>query len=83
MLVKDNLMMVIDKKLNKEEKLEKMNNYLNQFGLLEHIKKYPCQLSGGQRQRIAIIQQLLCSEHFLLLDEHLLRIKSNYNSTCL
>jgi ABC-type nitrate/sulfonate/bicarbonate transport system ATPase subunit len=30
---------------------------------------YPCQLSGGQRQRIAIIQQLLCSTHFIIMDE--------------
>ena len=27
------------------------------------------ELSGGQRQRIAIIQQLLCSNYFLLMDE--------------
>ena len=26
-------------------------------------------LSGGQRQRVAIAQQLLCSSHFLLMDE--------------
>jgi polar amino acid transport system ATP-binding protein/sulfate transport system ATP-binding protein len=26
-------------------------------------------MSGGQRQRTAIVQQLLCSEHFILLDE--------------
>ena len=30
---------------------------------------YPVQLSGGQRQRCAIIQQILCSDHFLLMDE--------------
>lgn len=30
---------------------------------------YPAQLSGGQRQRCAIIQQILCSDHFLLMDE--------------
>jgi len=48
---------------------EKINFYLNEFGLLEHAAKYPAQLSGGQRQRIAVTQQLLCSEHFILLDE--------------
>ena len=69
MLVKDNLLMVLDKKLSKDEKMAKMNKYLEEFGMEDHITKYPCQLSGGQRQRIAIIQQLLCSEHFLLLDE--------------
>jgi ABC-type nitrate/sulfonate/bicarbonate transport system ATPase subunit len=37
--------------------------------LLERRDLYPSQISGGQRQRIAIIQQILCSEHFLLMDE--------------
>lgn len=35
----------------------------------ETLALYPSQLSGGQRQRVAIIRQLLCSEHFLILDE--------------
>ena len=43
--------------------------YLERFGLAEHAGKYPIQLSGGQRQRIAIAQQLLCSEHYLVMDE--------------
>jgi ABC-type nitrate/sulfonate/bicarbonate transport system ATPase subunit len=32
-------------------------------------KCHPKMLSGGQRQRVAIAQQLLCSSHFLLMDE--------------
>jgi polar amino acid transport system ATP-binding protein/sulfate transport system ATP-binding protein len=43
--------------------------YLERFSLAEHADKYPIQLSGGQRQRIAIAQQLLCSEHYLVMDE--------------
>lgn len=43
--------------------------YLERFGLKEHADKYPIQLSGGQRQRVAIAQQLLCSEHYLVMDE--------------
>ncbi|MBC7528512.1 MAG: ABC transporter ATP-binding protein [Chthonomonadaceae bacterium] len=42
---------------------------LKRFGLAPQKDKYPTQLSGGQRQRVAIIQQLLCSDHFLLFDE--------------
>ena len=42
---------------------------LDQFGLSEKALCYPASLSGGQRQRIAIAQQLLCSSHFLLMDE--------------
>lgn len=49
--------------------VERINFYLSEFNLTEHKDKYPCQLSGGQRQRAAIIQQILCSEHFILLDE--------------
>jgi polar amino acid transport system ATP-binding protein/sulfate transport system ATP-binding protein len=37
--------------------------------MLDQSQLYPAQVSGGQRQRIAIAQQLLCSEHFLLMDE--------------
>jgi len=43
--------------------------YLEKFKLADHRKKFPCQLSGGQRQRVAIIQQLICSEDIILLDE--------------
>jgi polar amino acid transport system ATP-binding protein/sulfate transport system ATP-binding protein len=43
--------------------------YLERFGLGAHAEKYPMQLSGGQRQRVAIAQQLLCSEHYLVMDE--------------
>ncbi len=42
---------------------------LDGFGMLDQKDLYPVQLSGGQRQRIAIIQQLLCSSHFILMDE--------------
>ncbi len=44
-------------------------DYLERFGLTAHAEKYPMQLSGGQRQRVAIAQQLLCSEHYLVMDE--------------
>ncbi len=47
----------------------KADEMLERFGLTERRDLYPSQLSGGQRQRLAIAQQLLCSEHFLLMDE--------------
>jgi ABC-type nitrate/sulfonate/bicarbonate transport system ATPase subunit len=43
--------------------------FLQRFDLLDKKDLYPAQLSGGQRQRIAIIQQMLCSTHFFLMDE--------------
>lgn len=42
---------------------------LKHYGLLDKKNSYPSELSGGQRQRIAIIQQLLRSNHILLMDE--------------
>lgn len=47
----------------------KVMEMLNTFELADKGHLYPSQLSGGQKQRIAIIQQILCSEHFLLMDE--------------
>ena len=48
---------------------DKVVQYLTEFELLDKARLYPVQLSGGQRQRCAIIQQIPCSEHFLLMDE--------------
>lgn len=48
---------------------EKALAYLKRLEMMDQAQLYPAQISGGQRQRIAIAQQLLCSEHFLLMDE--------------
>lgn len=53
----------------KAEKEEIITKYLEDWGLAEHRKKYSCELSGGQRQRTAIIEQILSSKHFMILDE--------------
>lgn len=42
---------------------------LEMYGLTDRATLYPRQLSGGQRQRVAIAQQILSSDHFLLMDE--------------
>lgn len=39
------------------------------FGLDEHLGKYPNQLSGGQKQRVSIVRQLLCGHQFIIMDE--------------
>jgi ABC-type nitrate/sulfonate/bicarbonate transport system ATPase subunit len=47
-----------------------IKTYCDYLGIKdETLNLYPKQLSGGQRQRIAIIRQLLCSEHFIIMDE--------------
>jgi polar amino acid transport system ATP-binding protein/sulfate transport system ATP-binding protein len=47
----------------------KVTAVLEEFGLADKLNAYPTQLSGGQRQRISIAEQLLSSNHFLLMDE--------------
>lgn len=47
----------------------RIDELLTRFNLLDKKQRYPHELSGGQRQRIAIIQQMLCNTHFILMDE--------------
>lgn len=51
------------------ERIAEAERLLSHFGLTDKKAAYPLELSGGQRQRIAIIQQLVCSSYFLLMDE--------------
>ena len=51
------------------EKVDTINQYLIEWGLEKQRSKYPCELSGGQRQRTAVIEQILSSGHFMVLDE--------------
>lgn len=56
-------------KMTKEEKKSTIDRYLQEWGLVDQKDQYPCELSGGQRQRTAIIEQILSSGHFMVLDE--------------
>lgn len=47
----------------------RIDELLTRFNLVDKKQRYPHELSGGQRQRIAIIQQMLCNTHFILMDE--------------
>jgi polar amino acid transport system ATP-binding protein len=51
------------------EKKEIINEHLENWGLKEQRNLAPNQLSGGQKQRVAIIEQLLCSHHYVVFDE--------------
>jgi ABC-type nitrate/sulfonate/bicarbonate transport system ATPase subunit len=55
--------------LSEKEKEEKIGQYLKDWGLTQARNQYPNQLSGGQRQRTAILEQLLSSGFFMVLDE--------------
>jgi polar amino acid transport system ATP-binding protein len=56
-------------KRTKKEKDELIDQYLVEWDLIEHKHKYPNELSGGQRQRTAILEQMVTSKHFIVLDE--------------
>lgn len=44
-------------------------NLCGQFGLKDHIRKFPSQLSGGQQQRAAILRAVINRPPLLLCDE--------------
>jgi ABC-type sulfate/molybdate transport systems ATPase subunit len=55
--------------LSEKEKSEKIASHLAAWGLENVKNQYPNELSGGQRQRTAILEQLLSSGTFIILDE--------------
>lgn len=53
----------------KDSMKDSILNLCGQFGLKEHIRKYPSQLSGGQQQRAAILRAVINRPPLLLCDE--------------
>jgi ABC-type nitrate/sulfonate/bicarbonate transport system ATPase subunit len=53
----------------KQEKADKVLHSLSEWGLDKVRDQFPNELSGGQRQRVAIIEQLLSSGSYMVLDE--------------
>lgn len=65
----DNVYMAARRKFKDPQAEEVTISLLERFGLGERRNLYPHQISGGQQQRVAIIQQMVCSGHLLLMDE--------------
>ena len=55
--------------VNKEERVRRAQEILEQVGLKEHIQKKPNQLSGGQKQRVAIARALINDPEIIIADE--------------
>jgi len=57
------------KQISQEEKDKTIKEHLASWGLDKVRDQYPFQMSGGQRQRTAILEQLLNSGNYIVLDE--------------
>lgn len=54
---------------NKKQRLEKIDNMLEQVGLAGMANRHPDNLSGGQQARVALLRTLLSEPKAILLDE--------------
>ena len=72
MTVKENIefpLRRIKAELNKKEINEKVNEVLENVGLIDSINKMPSQLSGGMRKRISLARTVVIDPLIMLYDE--------------
>jgi len=68
--VEDNLMAILQTlRLNRRERLDRMDRLIDQLGLQQVRKSKGYVLSGGERRRVEIARSLVIQPSFLLLDE--------------
>ncbi|VTY11032.1 Lipopolysaccharide export system ATP-binding protein LptB [uncultured Prevotella sp.] len=70
MSVEDNIMCVLEMtKLNKQQRIEKMESLIKEFRLEKVRKNLGDRLSGGERRRCEIARCLAINPKFIMLDE--------------
>ena len=68
--VEDNILSILQlSELSKKQQINKMNNLLEEFGLISIRKNRGDLLSGGERRRTEIARALASNPKFILLDE--------------
>lgn len=68
--VEDNVLAVLEfTKLNKPQRIERLEQLISEFGLEKVRKNRGDMLSGGERRRTEIARALAVSPNFILLDE--------------
>lgn len=69
--VSENIAFGLKKRLWHKQRYEteKINKYLDIFGLTDFAACFPKDISGGQSQRVALARALVCDPRLLLLDE--------------
>ena len=67
--VKEQFILVDKVKKSGNMSKERLDNLLNELGIMQLINKYPKELSGGQQQRVAIARALYADPVIILADE--------------
>lgn len=67
--VKEQFILVDKVKKSGNMSKDRLDNLLNELGIMQLINKYPKELSGGQQQRVAIARALYADPAIILSDE--------------
>ena len=67
--VKEQFILVDKVKKSGNMRKDRLDNLLNELGIMQLINKYPKELSGGQQQRVAIARALYADPAIILADE--------------